>query len=126
MSTIILTQPAASPGPGIPGTSITGVAIPPLTTVSVDSITALSNLSVKWIYTLIDSTSENVLTAEVVANHQFENEVRWNRYGLVGDMMSHIVTVDLTGSPSNMELNITNNHPTNTFTVNIVRIQMLS
>lgn len=125
MGTVVLTRPAA---PGIPGTIRTGVTVPPLTTVAVDACSCGNNMSLKWMYTLMDSTSEEVLTGEIVANHNFGNTPRWNRYGLVGDRMLHTVEVTLPGSPStgDLELQITNNNATNTYTVNIVRIQMLS
>ena len=125
MATVVLTQPSQA---GIPGTFISGVEIPPLTTLLVDSCMCDNNLSLKWIYTLMDGVDEDVVTGEVVANHRYGTDPRWNRYGLVGRSMPHRVNVSLSGTPPNgtLELNITNNHPTNTYKANIVRIQMLS
>lgn len=121
MPTVVLTAPTAA---GIPGTFISDIPIPPLTTVIVDTCICGNNLSNKWIYTLMDSVDEDVLTAEVVANHRYGNDAKWNRYGLVGDRMLHSVEVQL--NADNMELHITNNNPTNTFKANIVRIEMLA
>ena len=125
MTTVVLTRPN---NVGIPGTIITDVEIPAGNTVVVDSTLFDENLSLKWIYTLKDPVAEEVVTAEVVANHNFGNDPRWNRYGIVGDPMPHLVDVQLVGtSPAGtLELRITNNHPTNTYTANVVRIQVLS
>jgi hypothetical protein len=123
---IVLTTPSGASG--VPGTVIQNISIPPLTTVTADSIPAGNfNIGAKWIYTIMNPTSQKVLTGEVVANHQYENNVRWNRYGLVGDNMPHSVDVTLSGSPGGyIELNITNNHSTETYSANIVRIQLLA
>lgn len=125
MATVVLTRPTTA---GLPGTFIRGVTIPPLTTVVVDQCTCAQNMSVKWIYTLMDPVDEDVLTGEVNANHRYGNDPKWNRYGLVGDRMLHRVQVALTGSPAvgDLEMHITNNHTTNTFTVNLIRLQLLS
>ena len=125
MATVVLTQPT---GPGIPGTITTGIDVPPLTTIMVDTCLCGANMSVKWIYTLLDPVDEEVLTAEIISNHRYGNDPQWNRYGVVGDRMNHSVDVQLSGTPpvGNFELYITNNHPTNTYTANIVRITMLS
>lgn len=69
----------------------------------------------------MDATDEDVLTAEVVANQRFGNDPQWNRYGLVGDLMQHSVEVQLSGN--DLQLVITNNNLTNTYTANIVRIE---
>ncbi len=121
MPTVVLTQPS---GVGIPGTFLSDLSIPPSTTLIVDTCICQGNLSLKWIYTIMDSVDEDVLTAEVVANHRYGNDPKWNRYGLVGDRMLHSVDVQM--NSGNMELRITNNHPTNTFRANIVRIEMLA
>jgi len=123
MATVVLTRPIGGGESGIPGTIIQGTSIAPGDTITVDSV---GGESVKWLYTIIDTVAEQVLTAEVVANHNFGTEPRWNRYGLVGDSMSHLVDVTVSGTvPSlTLELNMTNNHPTNTITINIVRIQL--
>jgi len=122
MPTVVLTRPAAISG--IPGTIITGVVIPPLTTVIVDTCVCDNNLSLKWLYTLMDAVDEDVLTGEIIANHRYGTDPKWNRYGLVGDRMLHAVDVQV--STNNLELHITNNHATNTYTTNVVRIQMLA
>lgn len=121
MPTVVLTRPQVA---GIPGTIITGVVIPPLTTVVVDTCVCTFNLSLKWIYTIMDPVDEDVLSGEILANHRYGNDPRWNRYGIVGPSMPHRVFVQLTGS--DMELEIRNNHTTNTYTANIIRIQMLA
>jgi hypothetical protein len=121
MPTVVLTQPTSI---GIPGTILSDITIPPLTTIITDTCICGNNMSVKWIYTLMDSVAEDVLTAEVVANHRYGNNPRWNRYGLVGDRMLHSLEVQL--NVNNLELRITNNHPTNTYRANIVRIEMLA
>ena len=119
--TIVLTKPQVA---GIPGTIITGVDIPPLTTVIVDTCLCTNNLSLKWIYTIMDPTDQDVLSGEVLANHRYGTDPRWNRYGIVGPSMPHRVFVTLTAS--DLQLEIRNNHPTNTYTANVVRIQMLA
>jgi len=122
MPTVVLTRPSSV---GIPGTILTDISIPPLTTVIVDSCPCSNNLSLKWIYTIMDAVDEDVLTAEVVANHRYGNDPRHNRYGMVGSSMPHKIDVQLSGG-GELELHITNNHTTNTYTANIVRIQMLA
>lgn len=121
MPTVVLTQPQSS---GIPGTIIQGVEIPPLTTVIVDTCVCVSNLSVKWIYTIMDPVDEDVLSGEILANHRYGTDPRWNRYAVIGPSMPHRAFVSLSGS--NLQLEITNNHTTNTYTANVVRIQMLA
>ncbi len=121
MPTVVLTRPNTA---GIPGTIVTGVTIPPLTTVVVDSCVCDFNLSLKWIYTIMDPVDQDVLSGEVLANHRYGTDPRWNRYGVVGPSMPHRVFVQLSGS--NFELEIRNNHPTNTYTANVIRIQMLA
>lgn len=123
MPTVVITRPVggAASSSGVPGEAIGGITIPPLTTLVVDSYDATSRPAVKWIYTIIDATDEEVLTGEVVANQRFGNNPQWNRYALVGDLMQHNVEVQLSGN--NLQLLITNNNLTNTYTANIVRIE---
>ena len=122
MPTVVLTSPQIVSG--IPGTIIVGVSIPPLTTVIADTCICDSNLSLKWIYTLMDPVDEDVTSAEVLANHRYGNDPRHNWYARVGRSMPHSIDVTLSGS--DLQLEITNNHTTNTYTANIVRIQVLA
>ena len=121
MPTVVLTRPTSA---GIPGTIITGVVIPPLTTVVVDTLISNDNLSLKWIYTIMDSVDQDVASAEVLANHRYGSDPRHNIYARVGPSMPHRVDVQVSGS--DLELHIRNNHTTNTYTANIVRIQLLA
>lgn len=129
MATIVLTQPASTGG--IPGTIVTGVAVPFGVTTAADSCECSYNMSVKWIYTVMDATDETVASGEVLAQHMFGNDVKWNWYSVIGDIntMKHKIEVGLIplgGGLNNLELQITNNDTGGQdWTANIVRIQLL-
>lgn len=91
----------------------------------IDSVPADIHLGIKWIYTLSNPTTHEVLTAEVIANHKFETDVRYSIYGMVGDIIQHTTNVILTGTPTNIALEITNNSA-DILQINVVRIQMAS
>lgn len=130
MPSIVLTQPISASG-GIPGTITTGVNVPFNTTTTVDVCECATNMSVKWLYTLMDSTDETVVSAEVLALHKFGTTTSYNWYGIIGDIatMKHNVNVDVvsvTPTLNNIELQITNNDTGGQDWIgNIVRIQML-
>lgn len=121
----VLTRPSTSGGGDIPGASIQGIIINPGNTEVVDSLLVATNISVKWIYTIMDNTATNnrVISGEVMANHQFGTTPNHNHYGIIGSTyIPHVVDVVInTGS---LELEITNNSSFQV-AVNAVRIDML-
>jgi len=122
----VLTRPVSDSGGGdIPGASIQGVIINPGNTGVVDSLLVGTNISVKWIYTIMDNTAinNNVMSGEVLANHQFGTLPNHNQYGLVGTPnILHVVDVVI--NLGSLELEITNNSSFQV-AVNAVRIDML-
>lgn len=133
MSHIILTTPQTTSS-GIPGTIITGVVVPfalGSNIVNVDAIPAVTNASLKWIYTLMSPSQDKVVTAEIVANYRIVGgAITYNRYSIVGDKndLRHSVDVKIDAGDIVLEItNLTDPLPSPTdFTANIVRIQMLS
>jgi hypothetical protein len=129
MPTIVLTQPITSGG--IPGTILTNIDVPYNVTTPVDACPCGFNMSVKWLYTLMDHTDETVVSGEIRAQHSFGSRVDWNWYGIIGDLstMKHKVEVGLIplgGGLNNLELQITNNDTGGQdWTANVVRIQLL-
>ena len=121
MSKILLTRPSGISS-GIPGTIKTNIEIPSTSTVECDSVSILYNHGAKWIYTLTDQDNNKVVTGEVTGNH-VNGQVRWNQFGVVGDLIAHQVQVTLTGTDLNLQ--ITNNY-NYTLTATIVRIQVMA
>lgn len=131
MPSVIITQPV-SPG-GIPGTILTNINIPYNTTQVVDGCPCSTNMSVKWLYTLINQIDQTVVSGEVLAKHSFgtPGTEKHNVYSIVGDIQSmpHKIDVQLAGgSPSGiLQLSITNKDiNSNDWKANVVRIQLLS
>ena len=95
MANIILTSPQGIVG--IPGTTTLNVNIPgvgsaPNNIVIVDQS---DYLSVKWIYTLIDSVADQILIAEVMAAQYAGSPTgpNYNQYGLVGHPIKHTIEI---------------------------------
>lgn len=133
MSNIVLTRPQNSTS-GIPGTIITGVVVPFVlgsNIVNVDGVPIGTNASIKWIYTIMSTIQDKVLSAEIVAVYRIlGGNISFNRYSIVGDKndLRHSVNVKVDAGNVVLEItNLTNPLPTPTdFTVNIVRIQTLA
>ena len=131
MPTVVLTQPISGSSSGVPGTILTGVNVPFNTTTTVDSVDGQSNTTIKWIYTLMDTVNETVVSGEILAQHRFGNNPTWNWYSVLGDLdtMKHSINVNIVplgGGVFNVELEITNNDTGgNDWIANIVRIQLL-
>lgn len=133
MTQTILTRPQNASS-GIPGTILTGIVIPfaiGSNVVHVDSVPIGSNASVKWIYTLMSTAQDLVVTAEVLAAYRMTGgAITYNRYSVVGDKseLKHNINVVSSGGDIALEItNLTDLLPSQTdFTANIVRIQMLS
>lgn len=114
----VLTRPVSAIGAsnGVPGVVAQDIIIPPGDTVIVDTTT---DMTVKWIYTLIDLTNSKVLTAEALGMNRMGVNPTWNVYGIIGDKLKHITSITM--SAGQMEFNITNNELV-PLKVNIVRI----
>jgi hypothetical protein len=133
MAQTILTRPQNTTS-GIPGTIITGIVIPFVpgsNVVNVDGVPIGTNASIKWIYTLMSTAQDKVITAEVLAAYRITGgQITFNRYSLVGDRtdLKHSVDVKVDTGQVVLEItNLTNPLATSTdFTANIVRIQTLS
>ncbi|MCK5020419.1 MAG: hypothetical protein KAS32_25510 [Candidatus Peribacteraceae bacterium] len=133
MAQIILTQPQNTSS-GIPGTIITGIVIPfapGSNIVNVDGVPIGSNASIKWLYTLMSTAQDKVLSAEVVVVYRITGgSISFNRYSIVGDKNELSHSIDVKVDTGNVVLEITNltnplASPTD-FTATIVRIQTLS
>ena len=122
--TLVLSKPisVASVG-GVPGTNITGVVIPPATTTTVDSVSTISQIGIKWIYTIGDPVGNLIQSGEVLAHHHFGASPVHNVTGIIGDMIPRLIDVAI--AAGNLQLNITNNH-INQLKVNVVRIELLT
>jgi len=118
---IILTKPTQTLS-GIPGTILTGKAIPSTITEVIDSVSAVYNYGVKWIVTTIDDIDQNIQQYEVNVIKKFDNTTPYNIGPINGDVINHIVNVDLLGD--DITLLITNNESHNIL-VNVIRIQTL-
>jgi hypothetical protein len=122
---IIITRPAGG-GAGPAGTNPVAATIPPLNTVACDAVPAATNNTVKWIYSLVDTVGNKVVSGEVLGQSRLgvAGTESYNWTGVVGDYKTapHKVDVQIIGS--SLSLLITNKHATHTYTVNAVRIQM--
>jgi len=99
--------------------------IPPTDGEIVDEVIASENLGIKWIYTLQDSVSGEVLSAEILANHQSGTDVRFTRSSIIGARILHTVDVVLDVPNDLLQLQITNLSP-DAFIVNVARIKITS
>ena len=80
--------------------------------------------AVKWIYTLVDETTDQNLMAEVLTIRRSGGSPinpLFNKYGIIGDSIKHTVDVILVGS--NIALEITNLH-VNQLKSSIIQIQV--
>ena len=130
MANVVLTRPQSAAA-GVPGTIVTGVLIPfalGSNIVNVDSIPCENNVSVKWIYTLMNAAQDKVLTVEVLAAHRLGGPASHNRYSAVGDrsFFPHRIDVIVTGGNIVLEItNLSNGTSMIDYIANVVRIQTL-
>lgn len=129
MATIILTRPQGS-GSGIPGTVISDISVPglpssPTNVVVVDQCPTITNVSIKWIYTLVDAIANKVVTAEVLATHRNGTNPSWNISGMIGDVQAMLHTTNVVIVGGNIGLQITN-RTNNVIVCNVARIQILA
>ena len=120
----VLTQPQGGTA-GIPGSSAKNILINPGNTGTVNSILLGQNISVKWIYVLMDNTAttNDVTSGEVLANHKFGSLPSHNQYGITGTtIIPHLL--DVVVNAGNLELNITNNSAFQ-ISVNVIRMELL-
>ena len=104
MSGIVITKPIGAPsGTGVPGTSIADISILPGITEMIDIV---SNISVKWIFTLINESEGKVLTGEVLGVNRGANGPTHTTYAIIGDRIRFRVSVGVSGT--DMTLNIEN------------------
>jgi len=71
------------------------VIVPPTNNDIVDEVPASENLGIKWIYTLKDTVTGGVISAEVLANHQSGTDVTHSRSSIIGANIAHNVDVIL-------------------------------
>ena len=116
----ILTKPVGNTGSSSGIFRDDGIIVPPSTTQTVDVVdTSLLSEGVKWIVTIMDNVIGSKNISEVLAIES-SSGIKYNRIGFLGDLISHQLNVNLSGS--NIELDITNNSISNNIEVNIVRI----
>ena len=123
MSTSVLTRPLGN-GSSLPGNTLTGVTVSPSDVVVVDSCPVIATSAVKWIYTCVDSTTNQVTTAEVLATHcDGSSSPSYTIYGVIGNSSLHRTSVVLSGGDIGLQIaNLSNS----VLTFNIVRIQVLA
>ena len=130
MASVVLTRPQSAAA-GVPGTIITGIIVPyalGTNIVNADSIPTINNVSVKWIYTLMNAAQDKVLTAEILAIKRSDDTVTHNRYSIVGDRNTfpHKIDVIITGGDIILEItNLSNASTMIDYLANVVRIQTL-
>jgi len=107
---IVLTQPAAAPDTG-EFTALTGGDITSGGTETLDVVESTTSKTVKWIIEITDVINQKVNSYEILAANRFNNETSFNRSGIIGERISHLVDVVINGT--DMELRITNNELVN-------------
>ena len=121
----ILTKPVGGASSGITGTEISDFLIPAGNAINVDSVVISANTAVKWIVTIKDTTTNEVLVQEIMAMYKTSTAApSYTRYGLIGDKIPHHINVVTTGGGANLELRITNTSA-NQYSIDIVRIQVV-
>lgn len=121
----ILTTPVGGASTGITGVEISDFLIPAGNAINVDSVVIATNTAVKWIVTIKDTTTNEVLVQEIMAMYKTSTaSASHSRYGLIGDKLPHSVDVVTTGGGANLELRITN-LSANQYSIDIVRIQVV-
>jgi len=122
MPNVILTKPLGTTN--IPGTSIfniplAGSSSAPYNIVTLDKV---KSKAVKWIYTIVDTVSGQILMGEVMAVHNAGSpEPEYTQYGLVGTSISHTINVSIVGADMVFEIT---NLQINPLTVSLIRIQI--
>lgn len=112
--TLILTTPSNTGT-----TTVLSDTIPPLTTKIVDSAMLYDNSSVKWLVDITNTTTGEVLTQQIFAS-RINSHVRHTRYGILGDILPHIIEVILDPSETILHLRITNTN-TDSYHISTVR-----
>ncbi len=112
--TLILTTPVTS---GIT-TRITDV-IPPSTYKIIDNVRLFENLSVTWMVDITNNSTDETVTQQIRAS-LINNNIRHTRYGIIGNMLPHLIDVELDSFGPTLQLKITNLGAA-TYTVNIFR-----
>jgi len=107
---IVLTTPASAPDVDTL-TAVTGGDITSGNTSTLDVIESAVAKTVKWMVEITDVTNEKINSYEILASNRFNNETSFNRSGITGTRISHLVDVVINGT--DMELKITNNELVN-------------
>ena len=117
--TLILTTPISS-GTTVVSGNITNDQIPPQTTLTVDSASILDRSTIKWIVELKNATTGAIIAQEILAVRQ-PSSVQFTRYGIVGDLLPHLVDVVSNLAGTALDLKITNSSTTDIYYVNAIR-----
>lgn len=104
--TFILTQPRSGVASSDGYISISGGVIASSVQETIDSVPISIN-TIKWIVELIDNTNQKMRSYEIMATNEFNTNISYTVYGIVGKKILHGISVVLNGS--NIDLNITNN-----------------
>lgn len=122
MATFLLTRPqgvAAS----VSGSNTTNVTINSSQATDIQLYSATANVALKWIYTITDTVTGDVVSGEILAVPKNGTTVRYNRTGIVGDDIPHKAEAVIVG-PS-VALRITN-LGTNPISASAATIQVLA
>lgn len=102
---IILTSPISSSGSGT-GTLISDTILANTTEI-VDAIDVTLFPTLKWIVSITDTITHKKLTQEVLASYN-NTHIKYSRYSLIGDMVPHVLNVNMNIDGITGQLQITN------------------
>lgn len=100
---------------------INDVAIPASTTLTVDAVTVASVSSVKWLFVVRNSLTNEAQVYQVHATHDGTN-VHYDVYGATGDAITLNINVTISGGSLNLDIT---NLEANTLNVNLSRIVVI-
>ncbi len=116
---IILTSPISSSGSGTGTGTLISDTILANTSEIVDAIDVTLFPTLKWIVSITDTITHKKLTQEILASYN-NNHIRYSRYSLVGDMVSHSININMNIDGITAQLQITN-PTTHVYDIEILR-----
>lgn len=90
-------------------------------TTVVDYLDSSVTKTVKWLIELVNNDTNKINSYEILAVNNFDTDVVFNRYAIVGNKINHNVAASINGT--NIELLITNNELVN-ITYKIARLEI--
>lgn len=119
MTRTVVTQPRGSQG--TLGETQVILPVPGLSSVVVDQVSQTTTRCVKWIITITNQISNDILAQEILAIDS-NSGIKHSRYNIIGDNIPHTIQAAVSGG--NIQLTVVN-PTTDSFMVKLLRFEIV-